>query len=119
PAGVMQIHGYPYDATGSTFIVEMHDEVWQRAGFAELSVETLGPGESDEASIRRIQGLFADVLDGHALHANNSRWISFTTVRCERWRHGNVVLLGDAAHTAHFSIGSGTKLAMEDALALA
>jgi anthraniloyl-CoA monooxygenase len=59
------------------------------------------------------------VLDGHEVLAGNSRWTSFTTVRCDSWRHGNVVLLGDAAHTAHFSIGSGTKLAMEDALALA
>ena len=71
-----------------------------------------------------IRGLCADVLGGpgggqHSLFANNSRWISFTTVRCQTWRHRNVVLLGDAAHTAHFSIGSGTKLAMEDALALA
>ncbi|HEX6921038.1 MAG TPA: FAD-dependent monooxygenase, partial [Actinomycetes bacterium] len=74
---------------------------------------------SDEESIARIRELFADILDGHAVHANNSRWVSFATVRNESWRHGNVVLLGDAAHTAHFSIGSGTKLAMEDALALA
>lgn len=59
------------------------------------------------------------MLDGHAVQANNSRWINFTTVRNTRWRHGNIVLVGDAAHTAHFSIGSGTKLAMEDALALA
>ena len=63
--------------------------------------------------------LFAGVLGGHAVHANNSRWLSFATLRCGSWRDGNVVLLGDAAHTAHFSIGSGTKLAMEDALALA
>jgi anthraniloyl-CoA monooxygenase len=119
PHGVMQVHGYPYDAAGSTFIVEMHDSVWQAAGFGRLAARDLLPGQSDEASIGRIRELFADVLDGHAVHANNSRWISFTTVRCERWRHRNVVLLGDAAHTAHFSIGSGTKLAMEDALALA
>ena len=66
-----------------------------------------------------IRGLCADVLGGHQLFANNSRWVSFSTVRCGTWRHRNVVLLGDAAHTAHFSIGSGTKLAMEDALALA
>ena len=119
PAGVMQIHGYPYDATGSTFIVEMNDEVWRRAGFDDLATQAPAPGQSDEASIARIRELFGDILAGHVVHANNSRWISFTTVRCERWRHGNVVLLGDAAHTAHFSIGSGTKLAMEDALALA
>jgi anthraniloyl-CoA monooxygenase len=119
PCGVMQVHGYPYGVDGSTFIIEMNDDVWRRAGFDTLSNRVFGPGESDDASIRRVRELFADVLDGHALLANNSRWISFTTVRCATWRHGNVVLLGDAAHTAHFSIGSGTKLAMEDALALA
>src|SRR6185312_9339220 len=119
PYGVMQIHGYPYDATGSTFIVEMHDSVWQAAGFGEIAPAQLPPGVSDEASIRRIREMFAHVLDGHAVHANNSKWISFGTLRCQSWRSGNVILLGDAAHTAHFSIGSGTKLAMEDALALA
>jgi len=119
PYGVMQIHGYPYDAHGSTFIVEMNSAVWERAGFGEYDDRTWLPGESDEKSIALVKGLFADVLDGHEVMANNSRWISFTTVRNEHWRHGNVVLLGDAAHTAHFSIGSGTKLAMEDALSLA
>ncbi|MGO8884987.1 MAG: bifunctional salicylyl-CoA 5-hydroxylase/oxidoreductase [Streptosporangiaceae bacterium] len=119
PYGVMQIHGYPYDATGSTFIVEMHDSVWRAAGFAGLAPSGLAPGESDQESIARITEMFGDVLRGHRVHANNSRWISFATLRCATWRHGDVVLLGDAAHTAHFSIGSGTKLAMEDALALA
>ncbi len=119
PYGVMQIHGYPYDAGGSTFIVEMTSAVWERAGFAAFADRAWAPGESDEKSIELIRELFADVLDGHDVHANNSRWISFTTVRNERWVRDNVVLLGDAAHTAHFSIGSGTKLAMEDALALA
>ena len=119
PHGVMQIHGYPYDATGSTFIVEMHDSVWQAAGFGRIAPAQLPPGVSDEASIGRIRELFAHVLDGHAVHANNSKWISFGTLRCQSWRSGNTILLGDAAHTAHFSIGSGTKLAMEDALALA
>ena len=118
PHGVMQVHGYPYDAKGSTFIVEMHESVWQRAGFGALA-GPLAPGQSDEASVEVLRELFADVLDGHEVLVNNSRWVSFTTVRNERWCHGNVVLLGDAAHTAHFSIGSGTKLAMEDALALA
>jgi len=121
PFGVMQVHGYPYDAAGSTFIVEMNDAVWQAAGFGELAAAAgeLAPGESDSASIERIATLFGGVLGGHALLANNSRWLSFATLRCEKWHDGNVVLLGDAAHTAHFSIGSGTKLAMEDALALA
>ncbi|HEX6932237.1 MAG TPA: bifunctional salicylyl-CoA 5-hydroxylase/oxidoreductase [Streptosporangiaceae bacterium] len=119
PYGVMQVHGYPYDATGSTFIVEMHEDVWARAGFADLAPVSLPPGQSDEASIARIGDLLGHIIGAHAIEANNSRWISFGTLRCRRWRHENVVLLGDAAHTAHFSIGSGTKLAMEDALALA
>jgi anthraniloyl-CoA monooxygenase len=119
PHGVMQVHGYPYDASGSTFIVEMTSAVWESAGFGEYADRAWAPGESDQKSIDRIRELFADVLEGHEVMANNSRWISFTTVRNESWVHGNVVILGDAAHTAHFSIGSGTKLAMEDALALA
>ena len=119
PYGVVQVHAYPYDATGSTFIAEMNDEVWRRAQFGQLSARDFVAGQSDEASIARVRELFAEVLDGHELVGNNSRWINFTTVRCASWRHGNIVLLGDAAHTAHFSIGSGTKLAMEDALALA
>ncbi|WP_166351795.1 bifunctional salicylyl-CoA 5-hydroxylase/oxidoreductase [Phytoactinopolyspora limicola] len=119
PYGVMQIHGYPYDAHGSTFIVEMHDDVWKAAGLDATHDETAPPGVSDEGSITRIRELFGHVLGGHHVFANNSRWLTFSTVRNATWRHGNIVLLGDAAHTAHFSIGSGTKLAMEDALALA
>ena len=119
PAGIMQVHGYPYSEGASTFILEMHEEVWRRAGFGDVAAEGLAPGRSDEASIELIRELCAGVLGGHELVANNSRWTSFGTVRCQTWRHENVVLIGDAAHTAHFSIGSGTKLAMEDALALA
>ena len=119
PYGVMQVHGYPYDATGSTFIVEMHEDVWAAAGFSELAPPELGPGQSDEASIERIGSLLDSILSGHHIFSNNSKWVRFGTLRCASWRHDNVVLLGDAAHTAHFSIGSGTKLAMEDALALA
>ncbi|GGH43038.1 bifunctional salicylyl-CoA 5-hydroxylase/oxidoreductase [Microbacterium album] len=119
PYGRMQVHGYPYSATESTFIVEMHPAVWERAGFAELADGTLAPGQSDERSIARLAEIFAEELEGHTLLANNSKWLTFTTVRNERWHRDNVVLLGDAAHTAHFSIGSGTKLALEDALALA
>ncbi len=117
PAGVMQVHGYPYSREASTFILEMHDDVWQRAGFT--APEGLAPGQSDEKSIDVIRELCAEILGGHQVFANNSKWTNFATVRCATWRHDNVVLLGDAAHTAHFSIGSGTKLAMEDALALA
>jgi len=119
PAGAMQLHGYPYSTDASTFILEMHTDVWRRAGFAGLAASELPPGHSDEKSIHLIRELCADMLDGHEIFGNNSRWLNFATVRCGRWRHGNVVLLGDAAHTAHFSVGSGTKLAMEDALALA
>jgi anthraniloyl-CoA monooxygenase len=119
PHGVMQVHGYPFDARTSTFIVEMNERVWQRAGFDVFAARPYLPGESDEKSIQLVRELFRDVLEGAELYENNSKWLTFTTVRNERWRHGNVVLLGDAAHTAHFSIGSGTKLAMEDALALA
>jgi anthraniloyl-CoA monooxygenase len=119
PYGVMQIHGYPYDAEMSTFIVEMSEAAWRAAGFDRFGAREFGPGESDVDSITLCEKLFAEILDGHALVPNNSKWLNFTTIRNRTWRHGNVVLLGDAAHTAHFSVGSGTKLAMEDALALA
>jgi anthraniloyl-CoA monooxygenase len=118
PYGVMQIHGYPFSDEQSTLIVEMHPDVWER-GFADIASSDLRAGQNDEASIVRIAELFADELGGHGIQANNSRWLTFTTVRNDRWHRGNVVLVGDAAHTAHFSIGSGTKLALEDALALA
>ena len=117
--GVMQIHGYPYSDQGSTFIVEMHEDVWRRAGLDRTEHEAFPPGVSDEYAVQRISEIFADELGGHEILTNNSKWINFHTVRNEHWHDGNVVLVGDAAHTAHFSIGSGTKLAMEDALALA
>ncbi|MFJ4719470.1 bifunctional salicylyl-CoA 5-hydroxylase/oxidoreductase [Streptomyces luteogriseus] len=108
--GVMQLHGYPYAPDASTVIIEMRDEVWHAAGFDEL-------GEAE--SIERCGKIFAEALRGRPLKSNNSTWTTFRTVVNDRWSHGNIVLLGDAAHTAHFSIGSGTKLAVEDALALA
>lgn len=108
--GVVQLHGYPYAPDSSTVIVEMREEVWRAAGHGDLT-----PRESAE----RCAKLFADALRGRPLRSGNSAWTSFRTVVNDRWSHGNVVLLGDAAHTAHFSIGSGTKLAVEDALALA
>lgn len=108
--GVMQLHAYPYEADSSTVIVEMREEVWRAAGFDEL----------DEAeSAARCAKIFAEVLRGRPLRGNNSAWTAFRTLVNARWSHGNTVLLGDAAHTAHFSIGSGTKLAVEDAVALA
>ncbi|MEU7337164.1 bifunctional salicylyl-CoA 5-hydroxylase/oxidoreductase [Streptomyces sp. NPDC007074] len=108
--GVMQLHGYPYAADASTVIVEMREEVWRAAGFADLDTRE---------SVERCAKIFADTLGGRPLRSGNSAWTTFRTVVNDRWSHGNLVLLGDAAHTAHFSIGSGTKLAVEDALALA
>ncbi len=116
PHGVFQAHAYPYDDRMSTFIVETHEDVWRRAGFTDLD---LPPGVSDMDSVAFCEELFSDALEGRPLLANNSKWINFVTIRNRRWCVDNVVLLGDAAHTAHFSIGSGTKLAMEDAVALA
>jgi anthraniloyl-CoA monooxygenase len=108
--GVVQAHAYPYDENMSTFIVEMHERTWKRLGLGERSIDD---------AVGWCSELFADALEGHRLYSNNSRWINFVTVRNRRWCVDNVVLLGDAAHTAHFSIGSGTKLAMEDGVALA
>lgn len=116
--GVMQVHGYPYSEERSTFIVEMHEDVWRRAGFDITEDTVFPPGVSDDRAVDRLRGIFAEELAGYELITNNSKWISFGTVKCDKWSRGNVVLVGDAAHTAHFSIGSGTKLAMEDALAL-
>lgn len=116
--GTMQIHGYPFSETGSTFIVEMHEDVWRRAGLDKTEHADFPPGASDDYAVDRIAEIFATELRGHRILTNNSKWLSFNTVRNVRWYDENVVLLGDAAHTAHFSIGSGTKLAMEDALAL-
>ncbi|MFI2345530.1 bifunctional salicylyl-CoA 5-hydroxylase/oxidoreductase [Streptomyces sp. NPDC019443] len=108
--GVMQLHGYPYALDASTVIVEMREEVWRAAGF-----DTADEQESTDLCSK----IFAEALGGRGLRSNSSSWIAFRTVVNDRWSHGNTVLLGDAAHTAHFSIGSGTKLAVEDALALA
>ena len=110
PHGLFRVHAYPYCEGGSTFIVECTERTWQAAGFVV----------DDEAhTIEVLERLFAAHLGGHRLIRNRSIWRQFPTVRNRRWRSGNVVLMGDAAHTAHFSIGSGTKLAMEDAIALA
>lgn len=119
PHGIMQAHVYPFGTEQSTFIVEMRESVWRKAGFEAFAERDFAPGESDEKSVALLSEFFSDVLDGHDLRTNNSRWLNFVTVRNATWWHRNVVLLGDAAHTAHFSIGSGTKLAMEDGLALA
>ncbi|MEV5239830.1 bifunctional salicylyl-CoA 5-hydroxylase/oxidoreductase [Streptomyces cinnamoneus] len=108
--GVMQLHAYPYAPGASTAIVEMREEVWRRAGLDRCD---------EQESTQRCGTYFAGLLDGRPLRSNRSAWTAFRTVVNDRWSHGRTVLLGDAAHTAHFSIGSGTKLAVEDALALA
>ncbi len=108
--GLFQVHAYPFSGDTGTFIVECAEEVWLRAGLDRAS---------EAESIAYCERLFAPDLKGARLLSNRSLWISFPTLTAARWRHQNIVLLGDAAHTAHFSIGSGTKLAMEDAIALA
>src|SRR5207247_6897936 len=117
--GVVQAHAYPYSDSMSTFIVELEEGSWTRSGQIDASERSWRPGESDEQGIAFCAEVFADALRGVPLLANNSRWIRFASLRTRCWRDGNLLLVGDAAHTAHFSIGSGTKLAMEDALALA
>jgi anthraniloyl-CoA monooxygenase len=108
-AGVFAAHSYKFNQTTSTFIVECDEETWASAGFEKLS---------DEATRDYLEGVFANDLHGHPLLSNNSKWINFVNVKNRNWSSGNAVLLGDALHTAHFSIGSGTKLALEDAIAL-
>ncbi|WP_028935173.1 FAD-dependent monooxygenase [Pseudonocardia spinosispora] len=117
--GPMQVHAYPFSTSRSTFIVEVNEQTWRATGLDAAEGANLPPGVSDQTGIDRIADIFAADLGGARLIANNSKWVRFTVVRNETWHRNNVVLLGDAAHTAHFSIGSGTKLAMEDALSLA
>jgi len=117
PDGVFAVHGYPFGPEASTFIVETDEASWRRAGLDAFDVAQ-PPGPSDLESKAYLEALFADHLDGNPLLVNNSRWGNFRTIRCGRWRHGHAVILGDAAHTAHFSVGSGTKMAMEDAAGL-
>lgn len=109
PAGVFAAHSYKFNQTTSTFIVECDPQTWTNAGFAEMS---------DEDTRAYLADVFAADLEGHALLSNNSKWINFVLVKNSHWSFENLALLGDALHTAHFSIGSGTKLAMEDAIAL-
>jgi len=106
--GFFTVHAYQYNDEMSTFIVETDEESWRAAGL---------DGDVDH-TVRYFEELFADKLDGHPLLTNRSEWIRFRRVKNEHWYAGNVVLLGDAASTAHFSVGSGTKLAMEDAICL-
>ncbi len=108
--GAFNAHHYRYQPHASTFIVETHVQTWRDAGLADLPIE---------ASIRFCETVFAEALQGHRLVSNNSHWRQFPVVRNRTWSHGNIVLIGDALHTAHYSIGSGTRLALEDAIALA
>jgi len=117
-AGMVWAHVYPYSEEGSTFIVEMAPETWLGLGLDESLNEPLAPGSSDELALTRCRQMFERHLDGRGLIGNNSKWLQFPTISCGRWHHENVVLIGDAIHTAHFSVGSGTKLAMEDAITL-
>ena len=107
--GVFAAHSYKFDKSTSTFIVECDSGTWARAGFAEMT---------DENVRTNLARIFGPDLAGDPLLSNNSKWINFVLVKNARWSFENVVLLGDALHTAHFSIGSGTKLAMEDAIEL-
>jgi 2-polyprenyl-6-methoxyphenol hydroxylase-like FAD-dependent oxidoreductase len=107
--GVFCAHHYRYSPGMSTFLVEVEDATWHRAGFEKMSPED---------TIRHCEQVFAKDLDGHPILSNNSYWRNFPAIWNERWSFDNVVLMGDALRTAHFSIGSGTRLAMEDAVAL-
>lgn len=111
PTGVYCAHSYKFDRQTSTFIVECSDETWRAAGFEAMT---------EEQTCRFLEDLFREHLDGERLHARHFvKWLNFPLVRNARWHGDRLVLLGDALHTAHFSIGSGTKLALEDAIALA
>ncbi len=113
--GWIWVHAYQFDDDTATFLIECSDETYQRFGFENMS---------QQESIETCEAVFRDHLGGHSLmtnagHIRGSAWIRFPRVLCERWSHENLVLMGDAAASAHFSIGSGTKLAMESAIALA
>ncbi len=113
--GWIWVHAYQFDPDTATFIIECSDETYQRFGFEQMS---------QQESIATCEAIFKDHLGGHSLmtnagHIRGSAWIRFPRVLCERWSHKNLVLMGDAAASAHFSIGSGTKLALESAMALA
>jgi anthraniloyl-CoA monooxygenase len=109
-AGVFAAHSYKFNKTTSTFIVECDPQTWENARFGQMtSTDTLD----------YLREVFSPDLGGHKLLSNNSKWINFLLVKNQNWFFDNVVLIGDALHTAHFSIGSGTKLAMEDSIELA
>ncbi len=108
-AGVFAAHSYKFNQTTSTFIIECDKNTWEAAGFSEMD---------DDQTRAYLEQVFKADLDGAPLLSNKSNWINFLLVKNEEWLFENLVMLGDALHTAHFSIGSGTKLALEDAIAL-
>jgi anthraniloyl-CoA monooxygenase len=108
--GLFNAHAYPYDERMSTFIVECPERVWRAAGLDEMD---------EQESLAFCEQLFANELRGRELYSNRSLWLDFPKITNATWHSRNLVILGDAAHTAHFSIGSGTKLAMEDSISLA
>jgi len=107
--GLWRVHAYQYEPGHSTFIVECTEDSWRAAGMDRAS---------EEETLAYCEALFSEELDGHALIPNKSVWRSFPTIRCGAWSADNVVLIGDAVHTAHFSVGSGTRMGMLDAIAL-
>ena len=108
-AGIWNLHAYQYNREMSTWIVETTEKTWRAAGMENAT---------EDDTVEYVGELYRDLLDGHPVITNRSLWRNFPMVRCETWVKDNLVILGDCAHTAHFSIGSGTKLAMEDAIAL-
>jgi anthraniloyl-CoA monooxygenase len=107
--GVFASHSYKFNNTTSTFVVECDPDTWEKAGFASMN---------EEETRLYLEKVFEKDLDGNPLLSNRSLWINFLLVKNKHWVYENIVIMGDASHTAHFSIGSGTKLALEDAIAL-
>ena len=108
-AGIWNLHAYQYNSEMSTMIVETTEDAWKKAGMENAT---------EEDTVAYISELYTDLLEGHPIITNRSVWRNFPMIRCETWVNDNLVIMGDCAHTAHYSIGSGTKLAMEDAIAL-
>ena len=107
--GIICAHTYQYEEGRSTWVVETTPECWEASGFGELS---------EEDNAKALEGVFKEELKGHSFITNRSLWRNFPTIKCDKWNHDNIVLLGDGKATAHWSIGSGTKLAMECSIAL-
>lgn len=118
PEGLFVAHAYPYSEDRSTFLIEVDEQTWESADLAALDA-LVSPGHTDQASVDMLNRVFRESLAGRPLLTNRTRWGKFAALSLDRWSAGNTVLIGDAAHTAHYTLGSGTKLALEDAIALA